>query len=115
MTEDQTVVAREVRRGILTKEAALKDPRRNILLQCIGASKILAPDFLYSVPEKNCVYMMCSDGFRHVITENEIYENFNPYVLTNEKIMQENSIKLVELNKSRNETDNISVLLIKLV
>lgn len=114
LTEDQTVVSREVRSGRLTKEQAKVDPRRNVLLQCIGASKIVEPDIQYFVPERNCVYMMCSDGFRHVISEDEIYEYLNPSVLISEQKMRDHAVKLVELNKSRNETDNISVLLVKL-
>ena len=37
LTQDQTVVAREIRMGRLTPEQAERDPRRNVLLQCIGA------------------------------------------------------------------------------
>ena len=46
MTEDQTVVGREIKRGMLTPEQAEKDPRRNVLLQCIGASKLVEPEFI---------------------------------------------------------------------
>ncbi|WP_338470823.1 protein phosphatase 2C domain-containing protein [Niallia sp. XMNu-256] len=115
VTEDQTVVAREIKRGRLTPEQAAQDPRRNVLLQCIGASKIVEPDFLTSRPERGEVIMLCSDGFRHMISEREIFEAFSPAHLTDETIMKQKAIEMVELNKQRNETDNITVLLMKIL
>jgi len=114
LTEDHSVVAREVKRGNITSEQAKTDPRRNVLLQCIGASKIVDPEFLFCVPAHTTTYMLCSDGFRHVINENEIYNSFNPNNLMTEEIMEKNAKELVELDMQRGETDNITVLLIKI-
>lgn len=115
LTEDQTVVGREVRRGILTPEQAKSDPRRNVLLQCIGASKLVTPQFIHGIPTGGEVYMLCSDGFRHMITEDEIYCAFSPNLLVSEGIMLQKAKELVNLNKQRQETDNITVVLVKLV
>jgi PPM family protein phosphatase len=115
LTEDQTVVGRDVRSGVLTPEQAKLDPRRNVLLQCIGASRIVEPQFIQGTPVAGEVYMLCSDGFRHMITEDEIYHSFSPQVLVNERVMEEKAKALVELNKQRKETDNITVLLIKIL
>ena len=113
LTEDQTVVQLEVRRGRITREEAEFDSRSNVLLQCCGCFDDVTPIFSYGNVEKNCVYMLCSDGFRHRISPMEMYEFLNPVVNYNENIMQQNAIKLVELNKFRKEDDNISVLLIR--
>jgi PPM family protein phosphatase len=115
LTDDQTVVGREIKRGRITPEQAKKDPRRNVLLQCIGASKLVEPEFVYGRPRPGQVYMLCSDGFRHMISEDEIYHALSPHVLMNEKVMEEKARELVELNKQRQETDNITVLLIKIL
>lgn len=114
LTEDQTVVAQEVKRGRLSMEQADIDPRRNVLLQCIGASRIVEPDFTEGHYKKNQVYMLCSDGFRHTITEHEIHQTFSPNKLHNEMIMEEECRRLIELNKHRQEMDNITVILIKI-
>ncbi len=113
LTEDQTLVAQEIRRGKMTLDEAERDPRRNVLLQCVGASKIVEPQYMEIDIKHNAVYMLCSDGFRHKITENEIHNMFMPSKLSQKDIMLSNSKKLIELNKARNETDNISVLLVK--
>ncbi|WP_251548769.1 PP2C family protein-serine/threonine phosphatase [Neobacillus muris] len=115
LTEDQTVVGQEVRRGRLTPEQARFDPRKNVLLQCIGASRIVEPVFLTEDPPQEEVFMLCSDGFRNMITEEEIHQAFAPQHLTDETVMEEKTKELVELNKQRQETDNITVLLIKIL
>lgn len=112
MTTDQTFVAREIRRGTMTPEQARTDKRRNLLLQCVGASKVVEPEILYGMTDRGA-YMICSDGFRHEITESEMYESLNPINFMNKNAMHSNARYLIELVKSRRERDNISVVLIK--
>ena len=44
LTKDQTFVAREIERGNMTIEQAKTDKRRNMLLQCVGASPVVEPE-----------------------------------------------------------------------
>lgn len=113
LTTDQTVVANEIRLGKLTPEQAKTDPRRNVLLQCVGASRIVEPDYINGEVKPNECYMLCSDGFRHVITEAEIHEAFKPSKNNDEATMKANIVELIELNKFRHENDNITSILIK--
>lgn len=110
LTKDQTVVAREVELGNLTPEQAEKDPRRSVLLQCIGASIDVIPDFFVGEVVQDAVYMLCSDGFRHEITPDEIFAYMNASVMTSASQMQANMQALIELNKQRQERDNITVV-----
>lgn len=113
LTKDQTFVAREIEAGRMTPEQAEQDERRNVLLQCIGASDKVYPDFFFDAVEANEVYMLCSDGFRHTINEAEIYDAFNSNVLDNQTVMNNKSRELISLNMDRMERDNISVVLVK--
>lgn len=113
LTNDQTFVAREVALGNMTPEQAEVDARRSVLLQCIGASEEVYPDFFVGATKLNATYMLCSDGFRHEITPDEIFAKFQPGVLFNDSAMNQNTIELIELNKQRNERDNISVVLVR--
>ena len=115
LTLDQTVVANEVRLGRLTPEQAERDPRRNVLLQCVGASRIVEPDYIFGKAAAGECYMMCSDGFRHVVTAGEIQRAFSPRNSNSEAEMKESLTELIELNKTRGETDNISAILIKIM
>ena len=112
LTEDHTFVAREVERGTLTLEQAKTDKRRNMLLQCIGASKVVEPQIISGEVEQG-VYMLCSDGFRHKVTEDEIYKSFNPKQIKNSYKMHTQSRRLIKIIKKRKEKDNISVVLIR--
>ena len=112
LTTDQTFVEREVTRGNMTSEQAKKDKRRNLLLQCVGASKTVEPQIIHGKTETG-VYILCSDGFRHEIDEREMYDSLNPINLINKKSMHSNAQYLIQQVKNRGERDNISVVLIK--
>ena len=113
MTNDQTFVAREVALGNMTEEEAMVDSRRSVLLQCVGASDEVYPDMFFGDVKTNAVYMLCSDGFRHEITSEEIFQKLQPGVLFDDATMSRNTTELIELNKSRSERDNISVVLVR--
>lgn len=112
ITEDQTFIAREIKSGRMTLEEAKVDKRRNVLLQCIGASHNIEPQIIHEKTERG-IYLLCSDGFRHELTSNEMLETLAPINLINKKAMHANAEYLIERVKSRRERDNISVVLIK--
>lgn len=113
ITQDQTFVAREVALGNMTEEEARTDSRRSVLLQCVGASDSVFPDMFFGDVLPNAVYMLCCDGFRHEISPEEIFNWLRPEQLLNEQTMNQHSIELIELNKQRQERDNITVALIR--
>ncbi|MDR1328013.1 MAG: serine/threonine-protein phosphatase, partial [Oscillospiraceae bacterium] len=113
LTTDQTVVAREVALGYMTPQEADADPRRNILLQCVGASDAVVPDFFFGETKQNAVYMLCSDGFRHELTPRELLGALSPDELTEAETMKLRLARLIELNKRRGEQDNISAIAVR--
>lgn len=99
-------------RPLTTTEQAKTDKRKNMLLQCVGASDLLEPDVLVGDTERG-VYMLCSDGFRNEVTKREIFDAFNPLKIVNCETMHSNARRLIKLAKQRQEKDNISVVLIR--
>ena len=61
------------------------------------------------------LFLLCSDGFRHEISEQELYMQLQPSILTTEEMMKERLVYLTELVKSRMEMDNISAVVMKTV
>ena len=114
LTDDQTVTANEVRLGRMTPEQAEQDARSHVLLQCIGASKTVIPTML-SGTAQTCSYLLCSDGFRHEMKADELHAAFSPSACTDETVMKQKLTELVEVNKQRGETDNISAMLIRVM
>lgn len=113
ITRDHTFVKREVDRGNLTEEQARTDKRRNLLLQCVGASESMKPEILSGVME-NGIMLLCSDGFYNKLSEQEILAACRPENLENKKGMRQKIKELIKTVKSRNERDDISAILIKI-
>ena len=113
LTKDHTLVAREVEMGLLTPEQAHNDPRRSVLLQCVGASPTVRPDFFTGTVKKDAVYVLCTDGFRHEVSEEELFAYLHPSAILSAEHAKQALDYLIELNKYRNERDNISVALIR--
>ena len=113
LTKDQTFVAREVAAGRMTPDEAKVDPRRSVLLQCVGASAKVTPDFLKGKVQRDAVYFVCSDGFRHQISDQEIMEKLGPKNVNSMEEFKYGCVYLTELDKNRKESDNITVAAIK--
>lgn len=113
ITHDHTVVQRKLDLGEITYEQSLTDPQRSVLLQCIGASDYVKPDFFAGEVQPNQSFLLCCDGFRHVIDPAEIFRMLRPQMLTNEKFIEKQLQSMTELIKARGETDNISALVIR--
>ena len=113
ITRDQTVVEREVEAGNLTAEQAKTDSRRNVLLQRVGLSENVFPDFIEGDIKQECSYLICSDGFRHEVTEEELKTYAAPVANHTPEEIKQNLAYLVELNKKRGERDNISAILVR--
>ena len=113
LTTDHTFIARELKKGTMTLEQAKVDKRRNMLLQCVGASAQVEPEILYGNIKRG-VFLLCSDGFRHEISEAEIFQTLHAGVLPDQKMMKKQLHHLIELVKQRQERDNISAILIKI-
>lgn len=115
ITKDQTIVEYELEHGVITAEEAANDKRKSVLLQCIGASTTIIPDFFTGKIIPNSVFMLCSDGFRHLLTQEELLSHIGPQYCLDSENMTNNQRYLIDLNKQRNEQDNISVISIKVM
>ena len=112
LTEDQTFVQREMSRGTMTLEEAKADKRRNMLLQCVGASRVVAPQIIHGKTQKG-LYMLCSDGLRHEVSEEEMLKYLSPDHKADKEVMKKQIRHLIELAKNRKEKDNISAIVIR--
>lgn len=114
LTKDHTLMQREIDMGRLTREEAAVHPQRNVLLQCIGASDFIVPDFFEGQALPGYQFMLCSDGFRHLITPEEFYEKLRADKNPDFNTIRQALVDLTELNKSRFEDDNITSLVIRI-
>lgn len=113
LTNDQSLVAREISAGTLSIEDEETDSRRNVLLQCIGASQKLEPEYKKYRLEQDAVYFLCSDGFRHEIKEKELLGLLSPKIISTERSINDTLLEIINLLKERKEQDNITCVAFK--
>lgn len=106
LTEDQTWVEREVLLGRMSREDAIRDSRRNILLQCVGASGEVAVVYGKGKVRKGAVYLICSDGFWRGEREKEFFRGRGMVFL------QRWIWKVLWQNQRRGESDDASVIVV---
>lgn len=113
LTQDQSLVAREIAAGRITEEESRHHPQRNILLQCLGAGNHITPVFTTGKVRNDALYLLCSDGLVHEMSPEELAERFQAVYLNSKDAMTDALREATELCKSRGETDNITSVLIK--
>ncbi|MBI4491320.1 MAG: Stp1/IreP family PP2C-type Ser/Thr phosphatase [Chloroflexi bacterium] len=105
LTQDHTLVAEQVRIGVLTPEEAAVHPQRNVLTQAVGAESQV-------VVERTCwqllngdVLVLCSDGLSGLVRPEEIAAVVHHY-----RNVQAASATLVALANQRGGPDNITAV-----
>lgn len=109
VTTDHTLVQLEVKAGHLTKQQARTDPRRHILIQCVGVTKDICVDCYQGRLKPGMEFLLCTDGFYGRLEEEEIYQ----VEASKEqmKVWVQNCFQKV---KERGELDNLSCILVKI-
>ena len=110
ITKDHSLIADEVRRGIITAEEAKTDKRKNVLLECVGITKTVNMDFYTGAVMPDFCYMLCTDGFWHKLTEKDLTHYLAGSQFKDNKMIRMHLNYLVEQVKGRGEKDNISVI-----
>ena len=112
LTHDQTVVQQLIDSGRITREQAEVHPDRNVLLQCIGAGGDVVPEYSTGEYQAGDIFLVCSDGFRHKLMEEEMESIFERGFGADEELRSA-AKRAVEVNMQRKERDNISVVVVK--
>lgn len=115
LTNDQSLVAREISAGNISSEEEETDSRRNVLLQCIGASQKIEPEYKEYKLNIDAIYLLCSDGFRHEIKEKEMFGLMSPKIINTERAINDTLLEIINLLKQRKETDNITGVVFKTI
>lgn len=113
LTSDQTLASLGAmdNRNLIEKQR--QKETSSILIQGIGASEKIRPIYHSGQIRRKAVYLLCSDGFRHKISEEELLAAFDPVKMDSEKSMEEKAKEITEAVLERGEKDNISVILFK--
>lgn len=109
LTRDHSLVAEQVRRGILTAAEAETSDMQSVLLRALGAQEEIEVDAEEHTLFPRDELLLCSDGLTRVVTEPEIAGT-----LQAETDPTRAAAKLVELANERGGPDNITVIVVRL-
>jgi PPM family protein phosphatase len=109
LTRDHSLVAEQVRRGILTAAEAEESDMQSVLLRALGAQAEIEVDAEEHTLFPRDILLLCSDGLTRVVTEPEIAGT-----LQAETDPARAAEKLVALANERGGPDNITVVIVRL-
>ena len=105
LTSDHSLVAEQVRRGILTPQQAEESEMQSVLLRALGAHPEVDVDIEEVDLMPRDLLLFCSDGLTRMVTEPEIAG-----VLQSETDPASAAQKLVDLANERGGLDNVTVI-----
>lgn len=108
LTSDHSLVAEQVRRGILTPAEAEKSEMQSVLLRALGAHAEIEVDAEEHTLFGGDILLLCSDGLTRMVTEPEIAGT-----LQAEPAATKAAERLVELANDQGGADNITVLVVR--
>ena len=109
ITEDQTLVARELAAGNITPEEARTYPKKNVILQAVGTERTLKPEFYEGGYTANDVFVLCSDGAYKRPGSDGIKMLFQTPTGLDEAAMELRCKTLVEQDIVHGEKDNVTI------
>jgi serine/threonine protein phosphatase PrpC len=110
LTSDHSLVAEQVRRGILTPAEAERSDMQSVLLRALGAHEDLEVDSEEHTLFGSDVLLLCSDGLTRMVTEPEIAGT-----LQAEPDPTKASQRLVELANEQGGADNVTAIVVRIV
>jgi PPM family protein phosphatase len=108
LTSDHSLVAEQVRRGILTSAQAEESEMQSVLLRALGANPDVEVDADDHILFARDMLLLCSDGLTRMVTEPEIAGT-----LQSEPDPSAAAEKLVALANERGGGDNVTVIVVR--
>ncbi|HSC45242.1 MAG TPA: Stp1/IreP family PP2C-type Ser/Thr phosphatase [Candidatus Acidoferrum sp.] len=109
LTSDHSLVAEQVRRGILTASEAESSTMQNVLLRALGTQPQVEVDVEQVGLFPHDTLLLCSDGLTRMVTEPEIAG-----ALQSEPDPQKAAEKLIRLANEGGGVDNVTAIVVSL-
>lgn len=108
VTEDHTYLNTLVKAGILTKEQASMDDRKNVITKALGAEKTCEPDFFNVDIQAGDVFIVCTDGLYNEVSQEEMIE-----MIREKGTMSDLVERLIQRANENGGNDNITAITLK--
>ena len=105
VTQDHSMVADMVRRGLLTEEQAATHPMRNYITRAVGTEPTVEVDTLAVERQRGDRWLVCSDGLHGLVAKEELQ------ALMALDDMEEAADQMIREALDRGGRDNVSLVL----
>jgi protein phosphatase len=107
LTTDHSVVAEQVRSGILTAAQARSSPNRHVITRALGINREAAPDLMEQPLKSGDLFLLCSDGLTEMTSDREIGR-----ILAG-AAPRDAARRLIEAANERGGVDNITAVVVQ--
>ena len=110
LTRDHTMVAEQMRMGLLSRKEAAQSEARHLLSRSLGANLFANVEITDHQIQAGDVLLLCSDGLHGLVDSAEIAET-----ITWNRDLKQAAVKLLSRALDSGGTDNISLQLIRIL
>ncbi len=109
-TEDHSLVAEQLRMGILNEEQAERSPMRHVITRAVGTRRSVLPEVQALGAEPGDLFLLCSDGLTRELGDVAIEQ-----ILRRQESLASRKESLLRAANEAGGRDNITVLLLEIV
>jgi protein phosphatase len=109
LTSDHSVVAEQVRSGILTPAQARTSPYRHVITRALGIDREAVPDLMEQPLKPGDMFLLCSDGLTEMVDDEGIGR------ILAESAPRDAAQKLIDAANERGGVDNITAVVVQVV
>jgi protein phosphatase len=110
ITQDHSVVAEQLRQGLITPEMAAVSDMRSIITRAVGVAEAVEPDLFAAEVQEADVVLLASDGLTRYVSEEEIGQ-----VMGSGQSTESLCSHFVALARERGGADNITCLILRII
>jgi len=110
ITEDHSLVAEQVRRGILTQQQADTSQMQSVLIRALGIDPTVDVDAEEHPVLPGDTFVLCSDGLNRMVTDLDIGSILNTSLTAKEAVD-----RLIELANENGGEDNVTVIVVRVL
>lgn len=108
-TEDHSLIAEQLRMGLLTVEEAATAPMRHVITRAVGLQRSVEPAVRVLEAELGEVFLLCSDGLTREVPDGEIAA-----VLAGAGSLEERTQALIDAAVAAGGRDNVTAMLVEM-
>jgi len=108
VSQDHTVIAEQMRAGLLTPEQARKSPYRHVITRALGIDPELTVDHLTIETMPGDIFLLCTDGLTEMVDDAQIRR------ILSDAAPPEAAERLVREANERGGVDNITVVVVQI-